>query len=135
AHMQQHVTLAPLRTGEEVVGVLVTIEDVTGRRDHERELAAQLQSPDDATRLHAVRALATTPDASGPLAGALGDASWRVRRAAAEGLAHAPDEASVEALLAAVRERHRDPAVLNAALAALISAERDVVPPLLQSFH
>lgn len=134
-HMQQHVTLAPLWTGGEVVGVLVTIEDVTDRRDRERELAAQLQSPDDATRLHAVRTLATTADAAGPLAGALGDASWRVRRAAAEGLARGSDESSVAALLAAVRERHRDPAVLNAALAALIQAERDVVPSLLESLQ
>ncbi|HEX5521801.1 MAG TPA: HEAT repeat domain-containing protein, partial [Longimicrobiaceae bacterium] len=109
--------------------------DVTDRRDQERELAAQLQSPDDATRLHAVRTLAASDDAARPLGGALGDASWRVRRAAAEGLARATDESSVATLLAAVRERHRDPAVLNAALAALVSAERDVVPPLLQSFH
>jgi HEAT repeat protein len=133
-HMQQHVTLAPLRAGDEVVGVLVTIEDVTGRRDHEHDIAAQLRSPDDAVRLRAVRTLASEGGASAPLVGALGDTNWRVRRAAAEVLAQRTDDASVEALLSAVRERHRDPATLNAALGALVHAGSDVVPPLLESF-
>jgi HEAT repeat protein len=130
ARMQQHVTVAPLRAGDAVVGVAVTIEDVTARRDRERALAAQLQSPDDAVRLRAVRALGSEAGSAGSLAGALGDPSWRVRKAAAEGLARGPDDAVVDELLAALRERHRDPAVLNAALTALVRARHDVVPPL-----
>lgn len=130
AHMQQHVTVAPLRIGDEIVGVSVTIEDVTARRERDRELATQLASPDDAVRLHAVRVLGAEDGPVDSLAGALGDASWRVRRAAAEGLARGRDDAAVRALLAAVRERHRDPAVLNAALAALVGARHEVVAPL-----
>jgi HEAT repeat protein len=133
-HMQQHVTLAPLRAGDAIVGVVVTIEDVTARRDQERDLAAQLRSPDDATRLQAVRTLAMEVGASAPLVGALGDTNWRVRRAAVEGLARGADDAAVEALLAAVRDRHRDPAILNAALSALVHVERDIVPSLVRSF-
>jgi hypothetical protein len=38
--MQQRVTLGPLRDGDHVVGVMVTIEDVTARLDGERTLAA-----------------------------------------------------------------------------------------------
>ncbi len=130
ARMQQHVTIAPLRAGDSIVGVAVTIDDVTARRDRERTLAAQLQSPDDAVRLRAVRALEVEEGSAGPLAGALGDQNWRVRRAAAEGLARDPDDDVVDELLAALRERHRDPAVLNAALTALVRARHDVVPPL-----
>src|SRR5437870_3714575 len=35
ATMQQRVTIAPLRDHDQIVGTLVTIEDVTARRDHE----------------------------------------------------------------------------------------------------
>ena len=40
--MQQHVTLTPLRVGESIQGVSITIEDVTARMERERALAAQL---------------------------------------------------------------------------------------------
>ena len=130
ARMQQHVTIAPLHSGGSVAGVVVTIEDVTARRDRERELARQLKSEDETERLRAVRALAES-NGTAPLVDALGDRSWRVRRAAVDGLARERDDAATEALVAAVRERHRDPAVLNAALAALVHAPRDVLPSLL----
>ena len=129
ARMQQHVTLAPLRGADAIVGVVVTIEDVTARRDRERELARQLKSDDESERLHDARALAES-DGAGQLVGALGDRSWRVRRAAVDGLANERDDAAIDALVVAVRERHRDPAVLNAALTALVHTERDVVPRL-----
>ena len=127
--MQQHVTLAPLRAADAIVGVVVTIEDVTARRNRERELARQLESDDESERLHAARALAES-DGAGQLVGALGDRSWRVRRAVVDGLSHERDDAAIDALVAAVRERHRDPAVLNSALTALVHTERDVVPRL-----
>ena len=135
ARMQQHVTVVPLHAGERIAGVMVTIEDVTARRDHERELARQLESPDDAVRLRAARALAEE-DGAGPLVGVLGDPSWRVRRAAADGLARERDDAAAETLVAAIRARHRDPATLNAALHALVKGASDALPsvaPLLSA--
>jgi hypothetical protein len=51
--MQQLVTLGALREEDAVQGVLVTIEDVTGRLDAERTLAAELRSPDPAVRRRA----------------------------------------------------------------------------------
>ncbi|MEO5817688.1 MAG: HEAT repeat domain-containing protein [Gemmatimonadaceae bacterium] len=130
--MQQHVTISPMLdlTGG-VIGVVVTIEDVTARRDRERVLAEQLKSSDDAVRLKAVRAIESVDEGLGDaLVGVLGDRSWRVRRAAAEGLARGHIVSVRDQLLATLQERHRDPAVLNAALTALIRAEQDVVPPL-----
>jgi HEAT repeat protein len=135
AHMQQLVTLEPIREGDALLGVLVTIEDVTARRERERELAEQLSSPDDGVRLQAVRALAADSGAIAPLAGALGDPSWRVRRAAADGLASEADETSVDVLIATLRERHRDPAVLNATLTALVNTRQDILPSLLDTFR
>jgi HEAT repeat protein len=129
ARMQQHVTLAPLRAADAIVGVMVTLEDVTARRDRERELARQLKSDDESERLHAARELAES-EGAGQLVAALGDRSWRVRRAAVDGLSIERDDAAIDALVAAVRERHRDPAVLNAALSALVHTDRDVVPRL-----
>jgi HEAT repeat protein len=133
--MQQHVTIAPLRAGDAVVGVTVTIEDVTARRDRERELARRLAHPDEAERLRAVRELGASRGADDdppaePLAGALGDASWKVRRAAAESLARVRGVEAAALLLAAVRERHRDLAVLNAAISAIRETRYDVVPAL-----
>jgi HEAT repeat protein len=128
--MQQHVIVAPLRSDDAIVGIVVTIEDVTARRDREQELARQLESTDESVRLQAVRALAEA-DSAQPLVAALGDPSWRVRRAASEGLAHERDDAAIDALVAAVRERNRDAGVLNAALTALVNTDRDVLPSLL----
>src|SRR5262249_25899392 len=48
--MQQRVTIAPLSENASVVGVIVTIEDVTSRLELERQLAEQLASEDEATR-------------------------------------------------------------------------------------
>ena len=128
--MQQHVTIAPLRSGEAIVGTAVTIEDVTARLDRERDLAEQLKSPDETERLAAARAIAEGEGDATPLGGALGDTSWQVRRAAAEGLARGDDQ-STAVLVAALRERHRDPAVLNSTLSALSRSGADVVPVLL----
>ena len=42
--MQQRVTIGPLREGDDVVGTMVTVQDVTARLDAERSLAAALRS-------------------------------------------------------------------------------------------
>src|SRR5215203_6961839 len=56
--MQQRVTIAPLRDdNESIAGLIVTVEDVTERLEHERELAARLAEGDEATRLDAAEIL------------------------------------------------------------------------------
>jgi HEAT repeat protein len=132
--MQQHVTVTPVRDGAAIVGVAVRIEDVTVRRDLEADLAAQLASPDPAVRLHATRRLGELgggDDVVAPLANAMADENWRVRRAAAEGLAKSDTDSMIDALLSAVRDRNRDAALLNAAVTALVRASRDVVPAII----
>lgn len=131
SRMQQHVTAAPLAMEGGIIGVVVTIEDVTRRLDRERDLAAQLRTADDAGRLEAATELGAEPGTSRALLGALGDRSWRVRRVVAEGLARGSDESTVDALVAAVRERHRDPAVLNSAITAIARTTQDVAPRLI----
>ena len=126
-HMRQHVTVSPLRNGNVVSGVVFTIEDVTPRLDRERALALELESQNEAIRLRATQSLAEAASAPSLLASALADKSWRVRRAAAEGLGAVGGAHAVDALIEALREHHRDPSVLNAALVALSRTKDDVV--------
>lgn len=132
ARMQQHVTVTPLRSGEEIVGVVVRVEDVTARREEEHRLAEQLRSGGEAARLRAVEALSASESAPEVLLGAFGDPSWRVRRIAAAAVARQEGEAAVEALTRALREQHRDFSVLNATLSALAASGADVLPRLVE---
>lgn len=132
--MQQRATIAPLRGEDGVVGALVTIEDVTARLELEREAAEKLKNGNEADRLHAAEMLSAdgslTPVT--PLVSALSDDSWRVRRAAVDGLAaHGGPEATT-ALLRALREEHHDPSVLNSALQVLTMIDLDTVTPLIE---
>ncbi|MCP4536594.1 MAG: HEAT repeat domain-containing protein [Chloroflexi bacterium] len=139
--MQQHVTIAPLREDDQdrIVGVLVTVQDVTARREHERDLAEQMASSDEGARLRAVQTLSTdqTPDSepAQALMDALGDKSWRVRRVAADGLAQRGGTETVAALLHAFRQEHRSLSVLNSALLALATSEADVLAQLVEFLH
>jgi HEAT repeat protein len=125
--MRQHVTIAPLRSGDVVEGIVVTIEDVTERFDRDRQLTADLDSADEGVRLRAAQRLADAGDSPNLLANALTDESWRVRRIAAAGMAEVGGRDVVATLIEAIREHHRDPALLNAALSALVQTREDVV--------
>lgn len=132
--MQQYATIAPLRDEDRIVGVIVTIEDVTPRLERQRELAAQLNSPDEAERLHAAQLLAgqKVAGATQTLAAALGDESWQVRRAAVGGLARHGGAEAAASLLLALRQEHQNLSVLNSALQVLSMINVDVLPPLLE---
>jgi HEAT repeat protein len=125
--MRQHVTISPLLDRDGVAGVVVTIEDVTDRFDRERRLAAELDSSDEAVRLHAAKALAAGGDSAMLLANSLTDESWRVRRVAAEGMADSGGRDVIDTLIEALRNHHRDLGLLNAALSALTRTRDDAV--------
>ena len=115
--MQQRATIAPLRDGDTIAGLVVTIEDVTERLERERELAARLAEGDEAARLNAAETL--SDDASydtAPLLGALSDESWRVRRAAIKGVSQRAAPDAIAALISSIIENHHNPSLLNSAL-------------------
>lgn len=116
AQMQQRVTIAPLAEGSRIVGTLVTVEDVTARRERERDFAEQLRSPDDTARLQAAQALAAAGDTAPELAGALGDVNWRVRKAAVAGIAEHGETALIASIVHALQAEHRDLGALNSML-------------------
>jgi HEAT repeat protein len=130
--MQQRVTIAPLRDDDSIAGLIVTVEDVTERLEHERELAARLAHADESTRLNAAETL--SDDASydtTPLLNALSDDSWRVRRAAVKGMSQRSAPEAITALLSSVVENHHNPSLLNSALQVLASSDVDTLSPLL----
>ena len=126
-HMRQHVTIAPLRDRGTIAGVVVTIEDVTAGFERDRRLAADLDSEDEAIRLRAAEAIAASGESPGLLSASLTDQSWRVRRVAADGLASSGGSDVIATLVVGLRDNHRDPALLNAALTALTQTRGDAV--------
>ncbi len=131
--MQQLVTIAPLRDGDAIAGLIVTVDDVTERLERERELATGLAEGDEATRLHAAEILST--DASfdtAPLLDALSDDSWRVRRVAVRGVSQRAAPEAIATLLNAVVENHHNPSLLNSALQVLAASKVDTVSSLLE---
>ncbi|HET9426300.1 MAG TPA: HEAT repeat domain-containing protein [Gemmatimonadaceae bacterium] len=123
-HMRQHVTVSPIRDDGGIHGILVTIQDVTARLDMERELAIELASADEEVRLRAAEKLAERDASPSTLVDALADGSWRVRRAAAHAMAKTSAPEAIATLVEVVRERHQDPAMLNAALSALAESDK-----------
>ena len=114
--MQQRVTVAPLRHDATIVGLIITVEDVTWRLDAERELAAELQR---------------TPNVAAAVAN-VGAPDWRMRRLAVEALRRAASRHDVEHLIQTLRRDHHDINVLSSALQVLVSADIDVAPALLE---
>ena len=116
--MQQRVTVAPLRNDAEVVGVLITLEDVTDRLDRERALSAKLKAG-----ASALPATALTPT--------LASDDWQLRRQAVRHLKKVASVDEVRHLLQTIERDHHDLNVLNSALRVLIAAGRTVVEPLM----
>lgn len=132
--MEQRVTIAPLREQDLVVGTIVTIEDVTARRERERNLSEQMKSSDEMERLDAAIRLSTekNPESVKPLHNALGDESWRVRRVATEGVAQRKEPEAIESLIRVLRDEHQNPSLLNSALQVLTLSGVDVVESLIE---
>ena len=131
--MQQRVTIAPLRDGDSIAGLIVTVEDVTELLEQERELATHLAQGDEVTRLNAAETLSEAESLDvKPLLGALSDESWMVRRAAVKGVAQRAAPEAIAALLTSVVENHHNPSLLNSALQVLASSYVDTLSPLLE---
>jgi len=117
-HMQQRVTVAPLRGDGDAVGVMVTIEDMTLALDTQRTLAARIEESADGR-------------ASGDMLAAVGAEDWRLRGAAVRALRQSASSEDVAHLLETLERDHQSLDVLSSALRVLISANRDVVPALI----
>ena len=117
SHMQQRVTVAPLAADAGVVGVMVTIEDVTARLELEREAAARLPHTDWRE---------ARPEA------ALASDDWRIRTAAVRHLQRSATIDDIRHLFTALQRDHQDLNILNSALRVLIAAGHPVIDPLIE---
>ena len=129
ACMQQHVTLGPLRADGRIVGVVVTVEDVTARVAHERELAARLQESPREVSQDALRSTTGSSQQIEALTRLMALDDWRLRRATVTTLAEHGD-AIVESLVRTLHTQHHNLAVLSSALDLLAISDIDVVGPL-----
>ena len=111
--MRQRISLGPWRerAGGDILGVVVTLEDVTARVEGERELASALTDPEAAR-------------------GVLGDPDWRARREAVEQLSAVADRETLDSVVQAVQRDHRDMSVLSSALQLLSRSEADMTDRL-----
>ena len=115
--MQQRVVVGALHDDQHTVGLVISIEDVTERLVRERRLARELRDATPLARLKAVEQFdPLEAEGLGPLAGAMADDDWRVRRAAVRALSVRRDAVLVDALVAALRDGHRDFSLLSSAL-------------------
>jgi HEAT repeat protein len=132
--MLQRTTIAPIVEEGQIIGTLVTIEDVTSRVEHERDLAERIKSPDPTIRLDAVQRLSDVEaiEDEAKLVGVVGDSDWQVRHAAVQGLARRSAPEAIKALLELVREDHRNLAVLNSAIQVLVMCDVDTLPTLIK---
>ena len=130
--MQQRVTISPLKEGERITGTLVSIEDVTIRRDREKDVAQDLSGPDEMKRYQAARTLSQEEAAAETLLDALSDDSWRVRREAVDGLIRHGSPEAITTLLRTLIEEHRDFGVLSSAMEVLTLSRIDVLLPLVR---
>ncbi|KYC43184.1 hypothetical protein WA1_13890 [Scytonema hofmannii PCC 7110] len=107
--------------------------DVTGQQETQQNWNQQLASSDEITRLRAVEALGTSriPETESMLIAALGDESWRVRRAAVNSLAQREGAILAPLLLQNLREKHYNPSVLNGVLQVLVQTNINIVPELI----
>jgi HEAT repeat protein len=111
--MQQHVTIGPIRDDTGIVGIVVTVEDVTARVEQGRRVAEGVGRHVDS------------------LTGLLGHDDTRVRQMAVSTLAH-HGAAVVDALVRTLRDQHRDLAVLSSALDLLSVSDIDIVEPVVR---
>lgn len=125
--MRQLVTIAPLKTQEKIVGLIITIEDVTKALEEEQELKEKLKSPDEKERIKAIRQLSQIE--KGDIIESLSDESWKVRRVAIEEIKKSAEKMVIE-LLKKMKEEHRDLNVLNSILQILSTTNIDIIPAL-----
>lgn len=124
--MQQRVTIAPLREKTAIVGLVITLEDVTERMDAEWELASdrtlsnsEPEEIDSDTSVHE------------SLIAALADDRWQVRQNATRHLTNVKAPELNAQLLQLLRQQHHNPNILNSVIQVLTLTQVDIVPALI----
>ncbi len=119
--MQQHVTIAPLRDQDRLLGTIVTIKDVTPQVD----LNLFTKQP---KLLRVVKSAKKNLDLE--LFKALDNENWQIRRAAVEDIIKNGDQSAINELVNKIQGEHKNLRILNSALQALTQIDGDIITPL-----
>lgn len=149
-YMQQRVTITPLREKTTIVGTIVTLEDVTVRREREIDLAqhyrreiisSEVASSDPPTQERNLMfdlsddlnkgLYANTTD----FMNALQDSSWQVRREVVERLTARHNPEITTELLQLLRQEHRNATIVNSVIQVLALSRVDLIPALIECLH
>lgn len=106
--MKQHVTIGPVKTDHQILGLIVTIEDASA---HQHFLTGQ-DLPDKQINK-------------------LGHSDWQIRKEAQLSLTRHADTNTLATILRIMKEEHQDVSVLNSILLVLSQTETDIVGALL----
>lgn len=130
--MQQAVHISPLKSGGEIIGLIVTVEDVTERREQEKYLLEKLKSKSEEERLIATKSLKEIDEAQEEaiLAG-LRDKSWRVRKEAVQAILKRERNEVFKEILESLQKDYQDIDLLNSALQVMELTSVDVVDSLI----
>lgn len=123
-YMQQEVTIAPLHQRGEIVGIIISIEDITAQCEELQNVESILMPMAVTTKASAapLDLAALIPD--------LQHQDWRIRQQAIAKLQNYGEPEIVENLVQLMRENHQNPDFLNAILQTLALTVVDPLPVL-----
>lgn len=121
--MQQKVIFSPLKEGESIKGIIITIEDITLQAQEEKELQLQLEI--------ARKTEETNQDTPVNLED-LDSENWAIRQQIVKQLIHKEQPEITAELIELFRQQHHNPNILNSVLQALALSKIDTIPALIQ---
>jgi len=140
-YMQQRVTITPLREKNMIVGTIVTIEDVTVRREREADLSQnyrreasppELGSDSSLTNQRDHNSLFLVSSHSTDLINSLQDSNLQARQEVVQQLTASYNPEVTTELLRLLRQQHRDATIVNSVIQVLALSRVDFIPALIE---
>ncbi|CAD0226297.1 putative PAS/PAC sensor protein [Planktothrix agardhii] len=149
-YMQQRVTITPLREKNIIVGTIVTIEDVTVRREREADLSqnylregspsafegsyGELTNEQHQNLLFSVSENLTQGISSSTtdFMNALQNSNWQVRQEVVQQLTASHNPEITTELLRLLRQEHRNATMVNSVIQVLALSRVDLIPALIE---
>ncbi|VXD25054.1 putative PAS/PAC sensor protein [Planktothrix serta PCC 8927] len=151
-YMQQRVTITPLRDKNRIVGSIVTLEDVTVRREREIDIEQHYRrdvmpsetgsSPTLNNEQYQNLLFSLSDDLGKGISSnttdfmnALQESSWQVRREVVERLTASYNPEITTELLQLLRQEHRNATIVNSVIQVLALSRVDLIPALIECLH
>ncbi|HEY9865143.1 MAG TPA: HEAT repeat domain-containing protein [Candidatus Obscuribacterales bacterium] len=149
-YMQQRVTITPLREKNVIVGTIVTLEDVTVRREREADLSQNSQRQASSTSLDSSSLELTNEqhqnllfsvsenlsqgrsDHTTDFMNALQESNWQIRQEWVQQLTASYNPEITTELLRLLRQEHRNATIVNSVIQVLALSRVDLIPALIE---